>query len=243
MKLLRTNLLSAVSNYRDINAGREFDRHFLETSRTLARLSCQEWSFPVYSRVSHLRACICTWYIMCHACMHVSCTYVEDACSRVARACVSLISPRTTSAYKLPNFLRELVQKVEKGKQCRRQDERTERGGTCTIQYPTNLVSRTGRISLIIQTNEIVRCTWYFASTLLATNEIKAELSLDRNKQIRNHWKLHLRPSWTIFNIHLHKRILNIVENHRNLSNKCHFVIRDMKQNVLRTKINFWLRM
>lgn len=117
--------------------------------------------------------------ILCvmHTCMFHACTYVEDACSRVARACVSLISPRTTSAYKLPNFLRELVQKVEKGKQCRRQDERTERGGTCTIQYPTNLVSRTGRISLIIQTNEIVRCTWYFASTLLATNEIKAKLS------------------------------------------------------------------
>jgi len=117
--------------------------------------------------------CICTWYIICYAYMHDSCTYVEDAsgpCSTCV--CIFLISPRTTSAYKLPNFLRELVQKVEKGKQCQRQNERTERGGTCTIQYPTNLVSRTGQISLTIQTNEIVNCTWYFIWILLA-NEIR----------------------------------------------------------------------
>lgn len=44
----------------------------------------------------------------------------EGPRGHAARAYIPDFAARTTSAYKLPNFLRELVRKVEKGKQSRR---------------------------------------------------------------------------------------------------------------------------
>lgn len=168
--------MSAVSNYRetytrDENLIDTFERDFSRGYPAESDPSRYIREAATYTRVYMYMGILCVM----HTCMiHVR--MYEGARGRVARACVSLISPRTTSAYKLPNFLRELVQKVEKGKQCRRQDERTERGGTCTIQYPTNLVSRTGQISLTIQTNEqnsTLHSVVFRISTLLTTMEIK----------------------------------------------------------------------
>jgi len=66
----------------------------------------------------------------------------ESPRSHIARAYIPDLAARTTAAYKLPNFLGELVQKVEKGRQNRQDGMKGRRGkAACTIEYLTNLVS------------------------------------------------------------------------------------------------------
>jgi hypothetical protein len=52
----------------------------------------------------------------------------ESPRSHIARAYIPDLAARTTAAYKLPNFLRELVQKIEKGRQNRQDGMKGRRG-------------------------------------------------------------------------------------------------------------------
>lgn len=148
-KLLRADCpagVRAVSNYRDINAGREFDRHFRETSRAvilprviLPRVSARQPLTRAYIYVVYYVSCIHAWFRVCWRRVW--------PCS--VRACIPDLSADDVSL-QIAKLLTRACSKGWEGKAVPPAGWKDGERGTCTIQYPTNLVSRT-RVKFLLQ--------------------------------------------------------------------------------------------
>lgn len=158
--------------------------------RLLARLSCREWSFPVYPRGSHLRACTCTWvhYVLC---IHAWFTYVWGrAWSCSTCVCIPDLSRGRRQLTNCQTSYESLFKRLRRessaaGRMKGRREEALVRSNIRQIW------SR-ARVKFLLQykrTNErnSTLHSVFRISTPLATNEIETEFEINRSVIVENY--------------------------------------------------------
>lgn len=103
--------------------------------------------------------CVYTVYIICRAYMHDSCIYAKASVA-VQHVRISPISLR--GRRQLTNCQTSYESLFKRSRRESRTVDRMKgrRGGTCAIEYPTNLASRADQISLTLRAKQYARTSF-----------------------------------------------------------------------------------